>query len=79
MGQTAAIAVIAVLVRHISRRWVRVHCAGVGVTQRAPVGRIARKRAFMLGIRSVVETVNGVNVRKSRGVLLVRRMSVAKL
>lgn len=79
MGQTAAIAVIAVLVRHVSRRWVSVHCTGVGVTQRAPVGRIAGKRAFMLRIRSVVETVNGINAGKSGGVLLVRRMSVAKL
>lgn len=77
MGQAAAIAVIAVLVGHVSRRWVSVHCAGVGVAQRAPVGRIARKRAFMLGMRSGVET--GINVRKSGGVLLVRRMSVAKL
>lgn len=79
MDQTAAIAVIAVLVRHVSRRGVSVHCAGVGVAQRAPVGRIARKRVFMLGMRSGVETVNGINVRKSGGVLLVRRMSVAKL
>lgn len=79
MGQTAAFAVIAVLVRHVSRRWVSVQCAGVGVAQRAPVGRIARKRALLLGMRSGVETVNGINGRKSRGVLLVRWMSVAKL
>lgn len=79
MGQTAASAVIAVLVRHVSGRWVSVHCAGVGVAQGAPVGRGARKRAFVLGMRSGVETVNGINVRKSGGVLLVRRVSVAKL
>lgn len=79
MGQTAAVAVIAVRERHVSRRWASVHCAGVGVAQRAAVGRIARKRAFMLRMRSAVETVDGINVRKSGGVLLVRRTSVAEL
>lgn len=79
MGQTAAVAVIAVLVGHVSRPWVSVHCAGVGVSQRAAVGRIARKRALMLGMRGGVETVDGIHVRKSGGVLLVGRVSVAKL
>lgn len=79
MGQTAAIAVISVLVRRVGRRWVSVHCAGVGVAQRAPVGRAARKGALVLGVRSGVETVNGIKVGKSGGVLLVRWVSGAEL
>ncbi len=79
MGQTAAVAVIAVLVGHISRRGMSVHGAGVGVAQRAAIGRAAGKRAFVLGMPGSVQAMNGVNVRESGGVLLVRRVSVAKL
>lgn len=79
MGQTAAVAVTVVLVGHVSRRGMRVHRAGVGVAQRAAIGRAARKRTFMLGMSSSMQAMNGVYVRESGGVLLVRRMSVAKL
>lgn len=79
MGQTAAVAVTAMLVGHVSRRRMSVHCAGVGVAQRAAIGRAARKRTFMLGMPSSMQAMNGVYVRESGGVLLVRRMSVAKL
>lgn len=79
MGQTAAVAVIAVLVGHVSRRGMSVHRAGVGVAQRAAIGRAARKGTFVLGMPSGVQAVHGVNVGESGGVLLVRRVSVAKL
>lgn len=79
MGQTAAVAVIAVLVGHVSRRGMSVHRAGVGVAQGAAIGCAARKRTFVLGMPSSMQAMNGVNVRESRGVLLVCRMSVAKL
>lgn len=79
MGQTAAVAVIVVLVGHVSRRGMRVHRGGVGVAQRAAIGRAARKGTFMLGMPSSMQAVNGVYVRESGRVLLVRRMSVAKL
>lgn len=77
MGQTAAVAVIVVLVGHVSRRGMRVHRAGVGVAQRAAIGRAARESALMLGMPSM-QAMNGVYVRESGGVLLVRRVSVAK-
>ena len=79
MGQTAGAAVIAVLVGHVSGRGMSVHRAGVGVAQRAAIGRTARKRTFVLAMPSSVQAMNGVNVRESGGVLLVCRMSVAKL
>lgn len=79
MGQTAAVAVIAVLVGHVSRRGMSVHRAWVGVAQRAAVGRVAGKRTFVLGMPSGVQAMNGVNVRESGRVLLMRRMSMAKL
>lgn len=79
MGQTAAVAVIAVLVGHVCRRGMSVHRAGVGVAQRAAIGRAARKGAFVLGMPSSMQAMNGINVRQSGGVLLVRRVSVAKL
>lgn len=78
MDQTAAVAVIAALVGHVSRRGMSVHRAGVGVAQRAAIGRTTRKMTFMLGMPTSVQAVNGVYVRESGGVLLVRRMSVAK-
>lgn len=78
MDQTAAVAVIAALVGHVSRRGMSVHRAGVGVAQRSAIGRATSKRTFMLGMPTSVQAVNGVYVRESGGVLLVRRMSVAK-
>lgn len=79
MGQAAAVAVIAVLVGHVSGRGVRAHRAGVGVAQRAAIGRAAGERTFMLGVAGSVQAVDRVNVRESGGVLLVRRVSVAEL
>lgn len=81
MGQTAAAAaaVIVVLVGHVSRRWMRVHRAGVGVAQRAAIGRAAGKGAFMLGMPNTMQAVDGVYVGEAGGVLLVRRVSVAEL
>lgn len=81
MGQAAAAAaVIAVLVGHVRGWGVSVHRAWVGVAQRAAIGRGTRKRTFVLRMSSSssVQAVNGVDVRESGGVLLVRRVCVAK-
>ena len=79
MGHTAAVAVIAVLVGHVSRRGMSVHRAGVGVAQRAAIRRAARKRTFVLGMAGSMQAMNRVNVRESGGMLLVSRVSVAEL
>lgn len=78
MGHTVAVAVIAVLVGHVSGRGMSVHRAGVGVAQRAAIGRGTRKGAFMLGMASSLQAVNRINLRESGGVLLVRRVSVSE-
>lgn len=78
VGQAAAVAVVVVLVGHVRGRGMRVPSAGVGVSQRSAIGRAARKRTFVLGMSSSMHAVNGVNMRESRGVLLVSQMSVAK-
>lgn len=80
VGQTAAVAVAAVLVGHIRGRGVRVHRGRIGVAQGAAVGRAARKGTFMLGLADTVQAVDWVvYVGQARGVLLVRRVSVAEL
>ena len=79
MGQTAAVVVIAVLVGHVSRRGMSAHRAGVGVAQRAAIRPAAREGTLVLRVPGSMQAVHGVNVRESRGVLLVRRVSVAKL
>ena len=79
MGQAAAVAVIAVLVGHVRRRGMSVHRAGVGVAQRAAIGRAAGEGSFVLGMAGGVQAMDGINVRESGGVLLVRRVSVAEL
>lgn len=78
MGQTAAVAVIAVLVGHVRRLGISVRRGGVGVAQGAAIRRAAGKRTFVLGMRGSMRAMDGVNVRESRGELLVCRMSVAK-
>lgn len=79
VGQTAAVAVAAVLVGHVRGRRVRVHRGRIGVAQGAAVGRGARKGTFMLGLADTVQAVDRVYVGQARGVLLVRRVSVAEL
>lgn len=79
VGQTAAVAVAAVLVGHVRGRRVRVHRGRIGVAQRAAVGRAARKGTLMLGLADTVQAVDRVYVGQARGVLLVRRVSVAEL
>lgn len=79
VSQTAAVAVAAVLVGHVRGRRVRVHRGRIGVAQGAAVGRAARKGTFMLGLADTVQAVDWVYVGQARGVLLVRRVSVAEL
>lgn len=81
MAQTIATAVIVVLVGHVGRGEMSVHRAGVGVAERAPIGRrVGWKGTLVLRMSGSVQAMNGINVRESGGVLLlVRRVSVAKL
>lgn len=75
----AAAGAVAVRVRHVGGRRVSVHGAGVGVAQRAPIGRAARERAVVLRVTCRVQPVHRVDVGQSGGGLLVPRVSVAEL
>lgn len=79
MAQAAAAAAVAVLVVHVGGRGVSAHRAGVGVTQRAAIGRAGGEGALVLGMARAVQAMDGVNVRESGRVLLVRRVPVAEL
>lgn len=57
----------------------RVHRGWIGVAQGAAVGRAARKGAFVLVLADTMQAVHRVYMRQARGVLLVRRVSVAEL
>lgn len=75
----AVVVVVIVLVGHVRRLCMRIRGAGVGVAQRAAIGRAGGEGAVVLRMAGSVEAVHGVNVSEPRRALLVSRMRVSKL